>query len=89
MSPLYRKKPVVIEARHLIRGRDLATGLAQWSGGWISDEADHEAPSIIIPTLEGDHIAQQGDWIIKGIAGEFYPCKPAIFDATYEAVDET
>jgi hypothetical protein len=84
----YRKKPVVIEARQLTRGRDIATGLAAWSGGWISEEADHEAPSIIIPTLEGDHIAQQGDWIIKGVAGEFYPCKPAIFDATYEAVDE-
>ena len=84
----YRKKPVVIEARQLTRGRGVASGLALWSGGWISEEADHEAPSIIIPTLEGDHIAQQGDWIIKGVAGEFYPVKAAIFEQTYEAVTD-
>lgn len=39
---------------------------------------------LVIPTLEGDHEAMPGDWIIKGIAGEFYPCKPAIFEATYQ-----
>ncbi len=39
---------------------------------------------IIIPTLEGDHKANVGDWIIKGINGEFYPCKPDIFEKTYE-----
>lgn len=38
----------------------------------------------VIPTLEGDHLARQNDWIIKGVMGEFYPCKPDIFDATYE-----
>lgn len=37
-----------------------------------------------IPTLEGDHIANIGDWIIKGVKGEFYPCKPDIFAATYD-----
>lgn len=42
---------------------------------------------LLIPTLEGDHTASAGDWIIKGVKGEFYPCKPAIFEATYEAVD--
>lgn len=42
---------------------------------------------IIIPTLEGDMLASQGDWIIRGVAGEFYPCKPHIFDATYERVE--
>lgn len=41
---------------------------------------------LIIPTLEGDHLARQGDWIIKGVKGEFYPCKPDIFEATYEEV---
>jgi hypothetical protein len=39
---------------------------------------------LIIPTLEGDHTAITGDWIIKGIKGEFYPCKPDIFEKTYE-----
>ena len=41
---------------------------------------------LTIPTLEGDHIANVGDWIIQGVQGEFYPCKPDIFDATYEPV---
>ena len=42
---------------------------------------------MIIPTLkEGDHTATIGDWIIKGVAGEFYPCKPEIFAATYEGL---
>jgi hypothetical protein len=41
---------------------------------------------LIIPTLEGNHLARENDWIIKGVAGEFYPCKPDIFEATYEAV---
>lgn len=40
---------------------------------------------LTIPTLEGDHIARHGDWIIKGVNGEFYPCKPDIFVKTYEA----
>lgn len=43
-------------------------------------------PHISIETLEGTHAAAPGDWIIKGVAGEFYPCKPDIFDETYERV---
>jgi len=39
---------------------------------------------VIIPTLEGDHLANIHDWIIKGVKGEFYPCKPDIFEMTYE-----
>lgn len=42
---------------------------------------------LIIPTLEGEMTASLGDWIIKGIKGEFYPCKPDIFEASYESVD--
>ncbi len=42
--------------------------------------------SLAIPTLEGQMIAEENDWIIKGVKGEFYPCKPDIFDATYELV---
>jgi hypothetical protein len=42
---------------------------------------------LTIPTLEGNHIAKHGDWIIKGIKGEFYPCKPDIFEMTYDRVD--
>ena len=44
---------------------------------------------LLIPTLEGDMLAQPGDWIIKGVQGEFYPCKPDIFAATYDLVEDT
>ena len=78
--PNFRKKPVTIEAR-------------QWSGSnavdlldWITPAARQEGSTLIIPTLEGDHEASLGDWIIKGVKGEFYPCKPDIFAATYEQV---
>ena len=42
---------------------------------------------LIIPTLEGDHEASVGDYIIKGVQGEFYPCKPDIFKQTYEKIN--
>lgn len=48
----------------------------------------HERIGLLIPTLEGLMIARDGDWIIRGVKGELYPCKPDIFEATYEAVDE-
>lgn len=83
----YRKKPVVIEAREM--GVDAEpeelNALKDWCGGVA---AMHDGrPAIIIPTLEGDHRAEPGDWIIRGVAGEFYPCKPDIFKATYERAD--
>lgn len=55
---------------------------------WSEDDGEgNEEPVIRIETLEGDMIVRPGDWVIKGVKGEFYPCKPDIFDATYEAVD--
>lgn len=44
----------------------------------------HTNPDLVIRTLEGDHHALVGDWIIRGVKGEFYPCKPDIFEQTYE-----
>lgn len=78
----YRKKPVVVEA-------------VQWTGSMqaVIDLVGSALPtygpsgqtqSLRIKTLEGDHECRIGDWIIKGVAGEFYPCKPDIFDATYD-----
>jgi hypothetical protein len=79
---MFRKKPVVIEAR-------------QWTGAnavdlldWIAPEATQDGAILTIPTLEGDHEASLGDWIIKGVAGEFYPCKPDIFATTYDPEGE-
>jgi hypothetical protein len=79
---MYRKKPVVIEARQLVGGLREAHELSEWCGGGISK--DDRGPYIIIPTLEGAHRADVGDWIIRGVKGEFYPCKPDIFAATYD-----
>lgn len=49
---------------------------------------DHSRVSggLIIKTLEGEHIAQKNDWIIRGVKGEFYPCKPDVFELTYKGV---
>lgn len=85
----YRKKPVEIEARQLTPTS--ADALAQWCGGLVITEIDPLDPEVTyvgmnIPTLEGKMRASQGDYIIKGIQGEFYPCKPEIFEATYEAI---
>ena len=73
----FRKKPVVIEA-------------TQWF-----KHGDHPAVQVVdypsdrgwIDTLEGGHTVKAGDWIITGVKGEHYPCKPDIFEATYERVD--
>ena len=80
----FRKRPVVVEARELLS--ETATETAAWCGGShrpaCSDPASPE--HVTIETLEGTMRAELGDWIIKGIQGEFYPCKPEIFAATYE-----
>lgn len=76
----YRKKPVVIEAFQL----QLDTPAYELINlGFILTETG----KVVIQTLEGDMVANVGDWIIKGIAREFYPCKPDIFDQTYEVVE--
>jgi len=84
----YRKKPVVIEARQFTEGS--GAELAAWSGGtyFAREPLGPARPVIEIPTLEGIHQAILGDWIIRGVAGEFYPCKPDIFEQTYESAEE-
>jgi hypothetical protein len=90
----FRKKPVVIEA-HQITGPDQQglEELAYWCGGVaFANKKPGERWSdshILIPTLEGEHRANIGDWIIRGVKGEFYPCKPDIFAQTYEAVEDS
>lgn len=89
--PMFCKKPVVIEARQMpghpfiIPQDETFMALADWCGATFS--RDTIGPCLIIPTLEGDHRASIGDWIIKGVKGEFYPCKPDIFAMTYEAAE--
>jgi hypothetical protein len=84
----YRKKPVVIEAMQFNSGED-ARAIAEWSGGRAvthPGDPSSEHPTVMsIDTLEGRMSAVRGDWIIKGVKGEFYPCKPDIFEATYDS----
>lgn len=82
----FRKRPVVIEAIQY-RPHDNCSDVAAFMGyEWedVCDEQEDDSPWAI-QTLEGEMWASPGDWIIKGVKGEFYPCKPDIFEATYEA----
>ena len=86
----YRKKPVVIEAMQWDGTAEGATPIIDWvlaTGQRSARYDDQHEPCIQIDTLEGTMRASAGDWIIQGVSGEHYPCKPDIFEATYEAVD--
>lgn len=87
--PRYRKKPVEIEAAQVTAGNTpearpqwladaIAAGTVYWQGG--------DEPHYTIRTLEGDMRANPGDFIIRGVNGDLYPCKPDIFAAAYERV---
>lgn len=78
----FRKKPVVIEAVQFTGNFD---EIEQFVGG----DAEFRGKELIVATLEGPLRASQNDWIIKGVNGEFYPCKPDIFEKTYEEVIES
>lgn len=84
--PKFRKKPVVVEA-------------IQWNGdnfneicNFVGEDLEYNAngtgkpQELIIHTLEGEHYALINDWIIRGVKGECYPCKPDIFAQTYEEI---
>ena len=79
----FRKKPVEVEAVEWT-GRNLVE-IGQFVGeGIVVDAVEVGPPRLAIVTLEGEMFAAVGDWIIKGVEGEFYPCKPSVFAATYE-----
>jgi len=79
----FRKLPVIIEAHKLDYTIESRNFISEWCGGVVNE---HQA-GISIPTLEGVMFAQVGDFIIKGVNGEFYPCKPDIFLKTYEEIE--
>ena len=94
----YRKKPVIIEAIQLNGENyremfDFLTNYEKTNDYMLTSGEnfyiDHEKTKggLIIKTLEGEHIATIGDFIIKGVNGEFYPCKPDIFEKTYEKAE--
>lgn len=83
----YRKKPVEIEAYQMNALNDASMP------SWITDAISHgiiyrKDNELYIKTLEGDHHISRGDYVIKGVKGELYPCKPDIFKMTYEPVSE-
>jgi len=91
----YRKRPIVIQAEQWEPGVNdriiEETGMVnrgERETAVRTETGDHTVPAGcgLILTLEGPHIARPGDWIIVGIKGECYPCKPDIFEATYEQV---
>lgn len=87
----YRKKPVVIEAMQFEDTPERLAELSEFMGTEIvCQHVDPARPQLLIHTLEGVMAADVGDYIIKGVQGEFYPCKPGIFKETYEiAADGT
>jgi hypothetical protein len=83
----FRKKPVVIEAERVTEYNQ--DTIAAWCGGAVKGMSlPYSERVIAIQTLEGEMQAKVGDWIICGVKGEFYPCKPDIFEATYEKVED-
>lgn len=85
----FRKKPVVIEAVQFVDTDESILKLSELGLDPVRiDYADLDNPILKIETLEGMMIASEGDYIIKGVRGEFYPCKPDIFAETYEEVSE-
>ncbi len=85
----YRKKPVVVEAMRLPAKDEDVTELV----AWLHEHGGHALEpgvggTLLIHTLEGTMTGQPGDWIIQGVQGELYPCKPDIFEQTYELVEK-
>jgi hypothetical protein len=99
----FRKKPVEVEAMQFIGGMEHLHEVYQWVEKNTQGSYDCNAPNdpvpasgvsieaetgfMVIMTLEGQMQVKLGDWIIKGVNGEFYPCKPDIFEKTYELVE--
>lgn len=94
----YRKKPVVVRAFQMTASRMENNG--DWPNwlhhAWNVEQGkrgalwrcNHEPMQLCIGTLEGTMRVDPNDWIIRGLAGELYPCKPEIFEASYERVEE-
>lgn len=82
----YRKKPVVIEA--ILYTGENKDQIFDFTGGNASLMSTNGiVQAMTIGTLEGRHIVSDGDYVIKGVKGEFYPCKPDIFELTYDVVE--
>ena len=86
--PFFRKRPLVIEAFQLPQldenpTPELVEFLNKMNQEWLMDDG-----TLAIDTLEGTMVASPGDWIIRGVTGEYYPCKPDVFNKTYEKAEK-
>jgi hypothetical protein len=84
MMPMYVKKPIPIEARQITV--ESAEELAKWSKSDIIKRPDGTMTGMMVYTLEGSMTGKMGDYLIKGVRGEFYFCAKEIFEETYEAI---
>lgn len=80
--PMFVKKPIAIEARQFTN--ETEHEILSWAEAYIHPQ---DKDCLVIPTLEGGMKAKKGDWIIRGVRGEFYPCREDIFNETYEKVE--
>ncbi len=85
----FRKKPVIIEAVEYAGSGNLRLRYVGNVPDWLWEAfengiAENRRGELVIKTLEGEHHVSPGDWIIRGVKGELYACKPDIFEATYE-----
>lgn len=87
--PKFRKKPIVIEAQRFEPTPDGAVPIAflAFLGDAGRVGTDALGPRVLIDTLEGQMRGDPGDWIIKGVKGELYPCKVDVFEASYEPAE--
>lgn len=90
---LFRRKPIIVEAHQFVDGCWAADHVPSWyTEAFIANQIMHHGEYGKLPThatiktLEGEMRAERGDWIIRGVKGELYPCKPDIFKEIYEAV---
>ena len=92
--PLFRKKPIVIVARQYDGTGANTLDIMYWvnHGCWPENSPINidkkDTKNLIIETLEGPMTVSPGDWVIRGVKGEFYPCKPDVFEKSYEAIHD-
>jgi len=86
--PKFKKKPVLIEAFQLPKINETCSDeMIDWLNSHDHDIESERDGVLLIHTLEGTMQANPEDWIIKGVEGELYPCKPSIFEAVYDPVE--
>lgn len=85
---MFRKKPVMIEAMRFVAGNNSGQDILDWMPDGMARWKNSALGYMKILTPGGEARIDDGDWIIKGVMGEFYACKPDIFEASYEPVPE-